>query len=309
MVATNPAVTVVIPLYNKREFVVEAVKSVFAYQGQLDVVVVDDGSTDGGADLVEQRFGPRTRMIRQPNQGVSAARNTGILASTAELIAFLDADDYWLPGHLESLLPLVAEYPDATIFADRCSTTATPSREAQTYVPRLLDFEVYVFGVSHGRFPVHSSTALVRRSRLIEVGMFPEGQHLGEDQATWLRLARLGPVVTLPRTGAVYRQVPGSLVSQLTVRPSAAIRAARTILKNEVLSPSTRRALTAYRDSFAVNQAGLALRHLRPGTARRLLRMCDTPARLRARWWKLWLTSHLPAKLISRVVHARRAAP
>src|ERR1035441_8596585 len=99
------SISVVIPLYNKAPYVGRALSSVFRQTIQdFECIVVDDGSTDGGGDLVEKMSDPRLRLVRQANGGVSRARNQGINLARHPLIAFLDADDEWLPGFLEANL-------------------------------------------------------------------------------------------------------------------------------------------------------------------------------------------------------------
>ena len=95
--------SVIIPLYNKREFIVQAVESVLAQEcAEFELLVVDDGSTDGSAELLEALVSdPRLRVIRQDNMAGAGgqARNTGMSEAQGEWFAFLDADDYWLPNH------------------------------------------------------------------------------------------------------------------------------------------------------------------------------------------------------------------
>jgi len=98
-------VDIVIPLYNKAACVGRAIRSILN-QTMTDwsLIVVDDGSTDNGPDVVRTFNDPRIRLIQQQNAGPGAARNRGIAEATSEYIAFLDADDEWLPFHLENSL-------------------------------------------------------------------------------------------------------------------------------------------------------------------------------------------------------------
>lgn len=95
-----PRVSVVIPCFNTERYIAATLRAVLAQTGaSLEVIVVDDGSTDGSAALVERDF-PQVRLIRRANAGVAAARNTGIEAASGDWVAFCDADDIWLPGKL-----------------------------------------------------------------------------------------------------------------------------------------------------------------------------------------------------------------
>ena len=103
----DSAVTVVIPLFNKVHEVSRTLESVLQQSSPpVAVVVVDDGSTDGGDRIVEQHSDPRVRLIRQPNAGPGPARNRGIDEASTDLVALIDADDEWLPGFLETALQL-----------------------------------------------------------------------------------------------------------------------------------------------------------------------------------------------------------
>src|SRR3954471_13199867 len=115
----SPSVSVVIPLYDKGHCVLTTLSSV-ASQGRTDfeVIVVDDGSTDGSAELVKTAGLPYLRLIQQKNAGVSAARNRGISAAQGKWIAFLDADDLWSHDHLEGLLQSAAGTSAIAVFSN-----------------------------------------------------------------------------------------------------------------------------------------------------------------------------------------------
>src|SRR6266853_1462354 len=107
-----PAVSVVIPLFNKRSYIIRCLESVSRQNiRDFEVIVVDDGSTDGSGEVAMGFPDNRVRVIRQKNRGVGAARNRGIEESKAELIAFLDSDDEWMPPFLKRILDLRLKYP------------------------------------------------------------------------------------------------------------------------------------------------------------------------------------------------------
>jgi glycosyltransferase involved in cell wall biosynthesis len=166
----NPSVSVVIPAYNAGKFIAEAIQSVLDQTYAVtEIIVVDDGSADSTSE-VAAGFA-KTLVIKQPNGGPGAARNTGIKASSGEWIAFLDSDDLWLPRKTEIQLGYVT--PDAgVIHANR--------------------FESINFGnLWHRQTHVTPSGALVRKQTLLDVGGFEESRTIisVEDLNVWLRIA------------------------------------------------------------------------------------------------------------------------
>jgi len=113
----NTKVSVVIPLYNKAAYIARAIDSVLAQTfADFELIVVDDGSTDGGGDVVRRHVDPRIRLIVQSNAGPGAARNRGLREARSELVAFLDADDEWLPGFLATAVEYLQSHQEvATI--------------------------------------------------------------------------------------------------------------------------------------------------------------------------------------------------
>ena len=123
-----PAVSVVIPLYNKEKFIVRALKSVFAQTFQdYEVIVVDDGSTDRSMEVVAKCTDPRLRVIRQANAGPGAARNRGARESISKCVAFLDADDELLPNFLAENLSNLKENSDCMM--SLCAFVRGPEKQ------------------------------------------------------------------------------------------------------------------------------------------------------------------------------------
>jgi glycosyltransferase involved in cell wall biosynthesis len=111
-----PSASVIIPLYNKGMFVARAIDSVLAQTCEdFEIIVIDDGSTDNGPDIVRQYKDPRIRLIRQSNAGPGAARNAGVRAASSKYVAYLDADDEWLPDFLQTSLSNLANNPDCVL--------------------------------------------------------------------------------------------------------------------------------------------------------------------------------------------------
>ena len=109
-----PLVSIVMPLYNKAPYVLRSLESVGAQTvTDLEIIVVDDGSTDEGPDLVARSSDPKIRLVRQANAGPGAARNRGLMEAQAPYVAFLDADDCWLPQFLEQNLAFLESHPHA----------------------------------------------------------------------------------------------------------------------------------------------------------------------------------------------------
>jgi len=205
-----PEVSVVIPLYNKAPYIERALRSVLAQTFQdFEIIVIDDGSTDDGAEIVKGILVARIRLIQQKNAGVSAARNKGIELANADLIAFLDADDEWKPEFLETILRLKKKFPEAGAYATAYEEVfpsgkivvpkfrAIPSPPWEGIIPRY-------FRSALGPPPVCTSAVAVPKSVFGEVGDFPIGEPLGEDLDMWGRIALKYPIAFSWQTGAIY---------------------------------------------------------------------------------------------------------
>lgn len=231
----SPAVSVVIPAYNAAWCVSKAIDSVLAQDfDDFEVIVVNDGSTDDTAPMLAA-YGGAIHVIDQPNGGMSSARNAGIRAARGELLAFLDADDWWLPAKLGKQVALMRARPDLGF----CSCEA----RVEDMQGRLLNlwacptwkepFIAHLFG-SGADVPGSCSAVLARRSLVIAVGAFDETLQGAEDPDLWIRLAAVSGYACLAEPMAVVLRRPGSVSRNLEAMRNSTLR---MMAKNRHLLP------------------------------------------------------------------------
>lgn len=186
-------VSVVIPTYNRSGRVARAVASVIEQSfDDKEILVVDDGSRDDTGQALESFLG-RIRLLRhESNLGVSAARNTGIRASSAPLVAFLDSDDRWMPAKLETQVRFFRKQPDAVA----CQTQEIWVRNGRRVNPARKHLKPTgdIFEPSLERCLVSPSAVMLRRTLLEEVGLFDEKLPVCEDYDLWLRISCRYPI-------------------------------------------------------------------------------------------------------------------
>ncbi|MBU1691269.1 MAG: glycosyltransferase [Gammaproteobacteria bacterium] len=219
-------VSVVIPAYNSALFLQETVESVRQQTTPVhEIIVVDDGSTDETEQVI-QSLGRDIVYIRQTNAGVSAARNRGITQATGEIIAFLDADDLWLPQKVEKQVKVLLSNPEVAL-------VATDRADIDVQGGFLLDslFKhrgFYEFFSELGNNPIPqalsrlmqvnfipTSSVMVRKSALVRVGVFNTNIRYGEDLDLWARIASQHAIVCVPEVLMHYRR-HGSNATQAT---------------------------------------------------------------------------------------------
>ena len=222
----EPSVTVVIPTYNAQVFIEQTLRSVLDQShGNLEVIVVDDGSTDSTCAIVEG-IDPRVRLIRQSRGGVCVARNRGLGEAHAPYICFLDHDDVWHSDKVRAQLQAFADHPDAVLVhtdyvmwrpdADGAFAPAASLFEPSPDVRVDADNSGWAYHHLLVDSFILTSTAMLRTSDVREVGGFDPALPYSEDWDLWLRLSRLKPFVKLAGRFALYRQLPtqGSRVAR-----------------------------------------------------------------------------------------------
>jgi glycosyltransferase involved in cell wall biosynthesis len=261
--------SVIIPLYNKSPYIRRAIDSVLAQTyPRFELIVVDDGSTDSGPEIVRGLADPRLRLLSQRNLGVAAARNLGLAAAVHDRVAFLDADDEWAPGFLVAGLNAYATFPDlAAVFTNfRTGYRRPPVLRPDRGACRLLN-DYGGFCLANTGAGMTASTVMATRQNLLAMGGFPVGRTQGEDLDTWIRLAWSGPVAYIPEPLAIYHEDCGASKTRVA---NLDVMATFLKWKRSGRIPESQRdsafafaALCRLRTAFFLSQAGLARKGLR----------------------------------------------
>lgn len=196
----TPAISVVIPLYNKEKEIKRAVTSALSQNlSPLEIIVVDDGSTDGGPDIVAAMNNPKIKLFRQTNAGVSVARNNGVKFARGQFIAFLDADDQWLDTHLLTIADLTRKFSQAGMFVTfhLYAEKGNSFFNDPLHIPNGLNDGLFpdFFVVSAlGSLPFNTSAVVVPKTIFDQVQGFPTGVQLGEDLDLFFKIALKYPI-------------------------------------------------------------------------------------------------------------------
>jgi glycosyltransferase involved in cell wall biosynthesis len=200
---SSPLVSIIIPTYNRASWLLEAVESVFEQTVRdFELIIIDDGSTDDTAESLKKSARPFMYRF-QENQGVSHARNQGLLSARGKWIAFLDSDDLWLPKKLESQLRFLSENPEACI----CQTEEIWIRNGRRVNPgkKHQKFSGDVFVPSLKLCLVSPSAVMIRNDLFEQVGLFDETLPACEDYDLWLRIAARFPIFLLDQPLVIKR--------------------------------------------------------------------------------------------------------
>ena len=204
---SKPTFSVIIPLYNKEREIEGTIRSVLSQTRLPDeIVVVDDGSTDRSAGIVQRIDSPLIRLVAQPNAGECAARNRAIAEARGEYLALIDADDEWEPGFLAEIEAMIGEFPGCGLY---CTGFSVVSHDG-VFPARGLDRRGVVenfFRDSAHRYIAIPSASCIPREVIDTVGGFPEGMKMAGDLYMWIKIARRYRVCYSPERLARYSKV------------------------------------------------------------------------------------------------------
>ena len=205
-----PLFSVIIPLYNKEEFISECLESALGQSFEdYEIVIVNDGSTDESVKIVEQYRSEKIRLFHQDNQGASKARNNAVEYAKGKYLAFLDADDIWTPEHLQCLKESIDTYPNSGIYANNylikySDTLTVPAklniRFSGAKPLKLKDF----FKASLQDTVVWTSACCIEKSKFIAYGMFNPIYLSSQDLDMWIRIALKEPIIIHPEQTMIY---------------------------------------------------------------------------------------------------------
>jgi len=286
--------SVIIPLLNKDPYIARAIESVLNQTIQdFEIIVIDGGSEDNGPKIVKEFNDPRIHFSVQSGKGVSNARNEAVHFAENVFIAFLDADDEWMPNHLETIVRLIEKYPEAGMFttAYKIRTSKGETRWANyNYIPNppwegiLPD---YFRSGTLGEYPVWTSVVVIPRKIFHEVGGFPEGYSWAEDADLFGKIALKYPVAFSWEFGALYHWDAENrecdkidTIGSLNIEDEPFIKTARTALMRREVPSEFIESLNEY---IARREIDWAYRYIHSGkyeNARVILKQCKT------RWFR-----------------------
>lgn len=211
----NPTISVIIPTYNRVHVLSRAIESVFAQTYRnFELIIVDDGSTDGTAEMVQLFGRPEIRLVRHSkNRGQNTSLNSGIEASKGKFCAFLDSDDEWLPDYLARIMDCFDYDPELGCvysWAIICDEATGKSEIAMRFTAA---GDIYRDALTQG-YVSHMITLVVKRDLLFQVGLFDEGFEVCQDDEMCIRLTKVAVFGLIPEPLAIIHLDAGNQVTR-----------------------------------------------------------------------------------------------
>lgn len=200
-----PKISVVVPSYNQGRFLRETLRSIFSqHYPNLEVIVMDGGSTDNSVDIITEYAEKITYWQSEPDGGQSAAINAGMKRSTGELIAWLNSDDYYFPGAFDNVAKCYADNPDASFYFGDGEIVNEKGKRQSTFFPRrkvIFNKKSLRYGVDY----IQQPSTFMNGKFLKQVGYLNESLYWVMDYDLWIKLAQLAPPVVIPATISAAR--------------------------------------------------------------------------------------------------------
>lgn len=254
-----PTFSIIIPLFNKENFIEKTIQSVLNQTiDDYELLIINDGSTDDSENKVLSIKDNRINYYFQENNGVSSARNLGILKAKGDYIAFLDADDYWYSDFLESILKYITKFPNHKVFTTSIEIETPKSVFNADYsIKKTNDFEILnYFDASLKQSVICTSAAVFEKTVFSEpVGIFDTSIKSGQDVDLWIRVGLKHEIVFIWKIGARYVYDEKSLSRNIT---SMSYKSDFTKYENfENNNPSLKKYIDHNRFSMAVKSKTL----------------------------------------------------
>ena len=310
--------SVIIPLFNKGPYIARAIESVLEQTIQdFEIIVIDGGSEDNGPAIVKKCNDPRIHFLVQSGKGVSNARNEAVYFSKNEFIAFLDADDEWMPRHLETILRLIEKYPEAGIFSTAYKIHTADGKTQWACYQGIPDFPWegllpnFFKSAALGDIPVWTSVVVIPGKLFHEAGGFPEGHWWGEDVDLFGKIALKYPVAFSSELGGIYHwDVTNRACTKITTvnyEDEPFVSTVKTALRNHEIPAEFIEPIHEFLANRKIFRAIHYMRAGSPDIARRILKNCTT------RWYykkkMKWLVlSELPYPLFLFIHKIKRLA-
>ena len=309
--------SVIIPAYNAEKFIVHSITSVLNQSyGDFELIVIDDGSTDGTKAQIERFTDARIRYVYQKNGGVSAARNKGILESRGEYVCFLDSDDEWKPGHLALLCTLIEKHSSCGMYItgyDIRLGNGEVVHKSQQILRSISeeDFESdngFDLLNSHGYF-LNTNTVCCRRDVFDKVGLFATGVKNGEDDDMWYRIFAFYSLAISKSVTTVYdRANCGATGQRGEVFETFFLKRVDELLSSSEIPKHRKSSLIVWRERNKLSRARKYILAGNKREARRIMKTIDYKKVKKKKLLETHLCLILPHKLVRRVIDKRDMA-
>jgi glycosyltransferase involved in cell wall biosynthesis len=238
MTESQPLVSVIIPSYNYLKYISQCIESVQSQDyPNIELIIVDDGSTDGSFEFL-QMLNSKIKIVHQSNQGVSIARNRGLLEATGEYIAFLDADDYWEPSKISKQLAVLKQVSADLVYSGISLVSSDGFEITGTFKPHFSGECASAFRRHPGRavITLGTSNALFRKCLISKSGLFDPNLSISADWDFFRRYCDFGKVAILEDDLTYYRQHTENMSTYSNAFISDLLRSIRKMLADDGLS-------------------------------------------------------------------------